>query len=160
MRSDVPVLGKPYLDPNCPETYQVNRRYIEAGQAVKNYIDETGTGIIIAAGTLRPLGSGVWESFGGLRFGPGGKQGHYLAHVMEHLAPNLVKLKHSVFDVQGHLIRTLDEAWAARGAGVVQGGYRVFDVNMGRVIGTAGETNLRIVVRNGTSDVITAYPFR
>jgi hypothetical protein len=32
-------------------------------------------------------------------------------------------------------------------------------VSMGRTIGTAGETNIKIIVRPGTNQIITAYPF-
>ena len=41
--------------------------------------------------------------------------------------------------------------------GGAEAGDRVFDVGMGRVIGTSGETRLRIVVIAGTSDIITAH---
>lgn len=87
---------------------------------------------------LKPIGNGVWESPGGLRFGPM-NQGHRLTHVMEHLQANLAKPVHSVFDVKS-LISILDEGWANRGVGVLQSnGNRVFDVGMGRAIGTAGK---------------------
>ncbi len=31
---------------------------------------------------------------------------------------------------------------------------------MGRTIGTLGETKIRIVVKQGTSEIITAYPVK
>jgi hypothetical protein len=81
-------------------------------------------------------------------------------HVLDHLGPNLNKPAHTIFDVvRDKLIGLLDEAWAKRGTGVLQSnGNRVFDIDMGRAIGTGGETHIRIVVRNGTNNVITAYP--
>jgi hypothetical protein len=68
---------------------------------------------------------------------------------------------HTLFNVdRTQLVGLIDEAWAARqGAGVLQAnGNRVFDVAMGRAVGAGGETTIRIVVRDGTTKVITAYP--
>ena len=33
-------------------------------------------------------------------------------------------------------------------------------IPMLRVVGAAGETNIKIIVRPGTNEVITAYPFK
>ena len=37
---------------------------------------------------------------------------------------------------------------------------RASDIPMGRVIGTEGETAIRLVVEPGTNKVITAYPVK
>ena len=69
---------------------------------------------------------------------------------------------HAVFSVsRSEVLPLLDEAWLsvqAQGLETVQGDTYAYVVNMGRVIGTAGETNLRLVIEPGTSKVITAYP--
>lgn len=51
----------------------------------------------------------------------------------------------------------VDEAWLMKGNPLANdpGAYIV---PMGRVVGTNGETAIRIVVKPGTSEVITAYP--
>jgi len=102
-----------------------------------------------------------WRSTGGLVYGQGSAQGNRVLHVLEHLTPNPSKPLHTLFNVpRNQIIGLLDEAWAARqGAGVLQAnGNRVFNIPMGRVVGAGGETNIRIVVRDGTTNVITAFP--
>ncbi len=61
---------------------------------------------------------------------------------------------------RNQLIGLLDEAWAARqGAGVLQAnGNRVFNIPMGRAVGAGGETSIWIIVVDGTTNVITAFP--
>lgn len=51
----------------------------------------------------------------------------------------------------------MDEAWAMRGNPLAND-PGAFIVNMGRTIGTAGETAVKIVVKPGTSEILTAYP--
>jgi len=113
-----------------------------------------------ACSRLISLGNGVWQSTGGLVFGPAGSNshGHRLTHVMAHLRANLARPIHSVFDVD-FLIDILDEAWSPRTTFTRGQTKDVYDVNTGRVVGTAGETNIRIVTKKETSEVITAYPF-
>ena len=102
-----------------------------------------------------------WTSPGGLVYGQGSKHGNRVRHVLDHLVPNASKAKHSVFNVERNkLIGLLDDAWAKRGTGVLQGNRRVFEIDMGRVIGTNGERHIRLVVTDGTTDVITAFPFK
>jgi len=102
-----------------------------------------------------------WRSTGGLVYGQGSAQGNRVLHVLEHLTPDPSKPLHTLFNVpRNQIIGLLDEAWAARqGAGVLQAnGNRVFNIPMGRVVGAGGETSIRIVVRDGTTNVITAFP--
>ncbi len=75
--------------------------------------------------------------------------------------PDASKQVHSVFSVERRkVLGFVDDAWRVRtGAGVLQSnGNRVWTVDMGRVVDTAGETNLRIITRDGTNRIITAYP--
>ncbi|MGC0208408.1 polymorphic toxin-type HINT domain-containing protein [Streptomyces levis] len=110
--------------------------------------------------TFKNLGSDRFESPGGLIYGPGSKHGHRLDHVMAHATPDPSKRKHSVFlnGNQDDILNLVDEGWARRGAHVPND-PAAFVVPMGRVVGTAGETNLRIVVSPGTNNVISAYPY-
>ena len=82
-------------------------------------------------------------------------------HVLEHLAPDPSKPLHTVFNVpRDQIVGLLDEAWVARqGSGVLQAnGNRLFNIPMERVVGTGGETSITIIVRDGTTNVITAFP--
>ncbi|HJV73491.1 MAG TPA: RHS repeat-associated core domain-containing protein [Noviherbaspirillum sp.] len=119
----------------------------------------------LKSGVLTPNGPGSWKSTEtGLIYGTNPKSGQLrLEHVAEHLTITLKSKKdHSVFVVPpDRLLNTLDEAWKKKGsmAGILQSnGNRVFDIQMGKVIGTKGETTIRIVVKDGTTEVITAYP--
>ncbi len=101
-----------------------------------------------------------WTTAKGLVFSQGSAQGNRLMHVMDHLVPNSLKPLHTIFDVpRNKLVALLDEAWTLGGTSVLQpNGNRVFDIALGRIIGTAGETRIRIVLKNGTLNIITAYP--
>ena len=103
----------------------------------------------------------VHVSPGGLVYGADPKFGNRVDHVLDHTAPNPNKPVHSVFNVQGDdALKLVDEAWSNRtGAGTLQAnGNRTWTVDLGRAIGTNGQTSVQIVVRDGTSEIITAYP--
>lgn len=55
--------------------------------------------------------------------------------------PNPTKPVHTVFNVdKSEVIGLIDEAWVNKGSGVLQSNDNVlYDVNMGRVIGTNGD---------------------
>lgn len=95
-------------------------------------------------------------------YGQGSIHGNRVKHVLDHAAPNPNKPVHSVYNVpKDKVLSVVDEAWSKRSnvTPVVQGnGNAVYDIPMGRIIGTNGETTVRVVVKNGTSEVITAYP--
>ena len=57
------------------------------------------------------------------------------------------------------ILGLIDQAWLKKG-NPVSGDPGAYVVPMGRVIGTAGETSIRIIVRPGTNKVITAYPVK
>jgi len=103
--------------------------------------------------------TGSWSTPNGLSYGQGSAHGNRVKHLLEHESPNSRKSAHSVFCVckKGGSLDLVDEAWANRGRPLATdpGAYVV---PMGRVVGTAGETNIKIITRPGTNDVITAYP--
>ena len=103
----------------------------------------------------------TWTTPGGLIYGMGSAHGNRIKHVLDHLRPNPNKPTHSVFTTtRDRLLGLIDEAWSLRsGSGTLQSnGNRVFTVPMGRVVGTRGETNIVIVIKDGTNEVITSYP--
>ncbi len=103
-----------------------------------------------------------WESKAGLFYGMGSKEGNRVKHVFEHLKPNPNKPIHSVFDTdKAGLIKLIDEAWNKRDSAYKKAqsnGNRIYDVEMGREVGTNGEHIIRIVVRDNSEKIITAYP--
>ncbi|PRE37691.1 RHS repeat-associated core domain-containing protein, partial [Burkholderia cenocepacia] len=100
-----------------------------------------------------------WSTPNGLIYGQGSRHGNRVKHVLDHESPNPKKTTHSVFCTckKGGSLDLVDEAWAKRGRPLTDdpGAYVV---PMGRVVGTAGETNVRIITRPGTNEVISAYP--
>ncbi|MFB5205960.1 hemagglutinin repeat-containing protein [Stenotrophomonas sp. 3diitr2024] len=100
----------------------------------------------------------TWSSPGGLDYGMGSIHGNRIKHILAHTVPNPAKVTHSVFvEDRSKLISLIDEAWRMKGA-AVPGDPGAFIVPMGRVIGTAGEKNIRIIVKPGTNKIISAYP--
>lgn len=106
-----------------------------------------------------------FTSTAGIRYGKdwSGKFNSRIAHIMAHTKPDPNKIKHSVFVEQKRdaIIALIDEAWKKRGPPKRDGGKRgrdVYDVPLGRVIGTHGEKGLRIVVEPDSADIVTAYP--
>jgi hypothetical protein len=100
----------------------------------------------------------TWESPAGLIYGRGSSQGNRVKHILAHTLPDASKPAHGVFNVKGQeALKLVDEAWTTRGAAVA-GDPGAFVVPMGRTVGTAGERAVRVVVRPGTSEIITAYP--
>jgi len=67
---------------------------------------------------------------------------------------------HSVFVAceKGNSLDIVDEAWQKRSSPVTQAGKDVYDVPMGKAVGTQGESKVRIVTKQGTNEVVTAYP--
>ena len=111
------------------------------------------------------ISSGEFTSPAGIRYGKdwSGKFDSRIAHIMAHTRPDPSKPKHSMFreKSQDGIIKLLDEAWKKRGPPERQTkgrGREVFDVDMGRVVGTEGERHIRIVVEADSADIVTAYP--
>ncbi|REK67790.1 MAG: hypothetical protein DF221_00850, partial [Brevibacillus sp.] len=109
-------------------------------------------------GKLTYLGNKTWKSSQGLIYGFDKKFGNRVQHILEHTKSNLNKPNHTVFSVdKTEVLSLIDEAWALRKA-PVPGDPGAYIINMGRVVGTNGETAIRVVVKPGTSEIITAYP--
>lgn len=108
---------------------------------------------------LEHVSDGVWRSKQGLTYGFDPKFGNRVKHVLAHTVADTSKAKHSVFSIaRRDVIKTVDEAFTLKvGPGKLSGKNRVWDVDMGHTIGTAGETRLRLILRDGTMDVITAF---
>ncbi|ARC84676.1 RHS repeat-associated core domain protein [Clostridium argentinense CDC 2741] len=115
------------------------------------------------AGKLKSIGNGKWQSTEGLIYGRGSKQGNRVLHVLEHVSPDPTKPLHSVFNVsKDKVLGSVDEAWSMRSSveSISQNSVKqVFNIPMERVVGTNGETYIRIVVKNG-NEVITAFPVK
>ena len=82
-----------------------------------------------------------------------------LSHVLMHGVEDSTKATHSVF-VGGteEVVNVVDEAWARR---TVSPDGRKFVVDMGRAVGTHGETHIRVVVdgpSTGRFHLVTAFP--
>jgi hypothetical protein len=102
----------------------------------------------------------VYVSLAGLIYGPDKKFGNRIYHVLQHTKEILGKTKHTIFNIAGEeLFNLIDEAWLKRGAPLPHD-LGVHVVDLGRVIGTQGETAIRIVVEEGTSMILTAYPVK
>ncbi|GGK77709.1 polymorphic toxin-type HINT domain-containing protein [Mangrovihabitans endophyticus] len=110
---------------------------------------------------LEDLGAGWFESPNHLLYGPGSVQGHRILHVLDHAHANPDKPIHSVFDIGSRgVLDVIDEAWLLRGTNLLtktEGNRTFYIIPMGRTIGTNGEQNILIIVRNG-DEIITAYP--
>jgi len=102
----------------------------------------------------------IYMSVAGLIYECDPNFGNRLYHVLEHTKEVVGKIKHTVFNVTGEeLFSLIDEAWLKRGMSLAND-MRVYVVDLNRVIGTRGETAIRIVVKQGTSRIVTAYPVK
>nr|WP_254866034.1 hypothetical protein [Bacillus cereus] len=98
-----------------------------------------------------------WLSSGGLEYIQGSVDGNRVKHVLAHGKPNPNKPTHSVFNVdKTKILECVDEAWSKKGTHV-PGDSAAYIIPMGRIVGTEGETAVKIVVRPGTNKVITSY---
>ena len=56
-------------------------------------------------------------------------------------------------------IGLIDEAWVNKGQGILQSnGNVLYDINMGKIIGTNGEDTIRIITKGYSNNIITAFP--
>jgi len=95
-----------------------------------------------------------------LVYGLDKKFGNRVNHILAHTKPNPNKANHTVFNVdKTKVLGVVDEAWARKGQ-PLPNDPGAYIVPMGRVIGTNGETAVRLVVKPGTNEVITAYPVK
>ncbi|RNB70857.1 hypothetical protein EDM52_16540 [Brevibacillus invocatus] len=140
-------------------------RIVKTGKAVITAVN----GIKVAKqaveyGKLKSLGNGAWQSSQGLIYEQGSIHGNRIQHVLAHAGPDPTKPLHTVFNVaKNDILPLVDEAWSLRGSVtpfVQNNGREVFNIPMGRVIGTNGEQIIRIVVEHGTSKIVSAFPVR
>ena len=112
------------------------------------------------AGTLTKIGEDAWQSSGGLKYVGLDKNGlNRIEHVLQHVAPGVPGK--SVFNVpRNQILGLLDEAYASAARVPVPGDPAAFITPMGRTVGTAGENAVRLILRPGTSEVISAYPVK
>ena len=102
----------------------------------------------------------TWTTPGGLDYGQGSIHGNRVQHVLDHTLLNPSKTTHSVFNVdRKEVLRLIDEAWLAKG-NPLPNDQGTYIVPMGRTVGTAGESSIKIIVRPGTNKIITAFPFQ
>lgn len=149
-KSQRPGRHKVYnLEVHCSHSYYVSQFGILAHN----------TGIGCNPGTLENIGNTLWKSKQGIIYGFDPKFGNRVKHVLAHTVPDATKAKHSVFNVdRTKVIGLVDDAWTRRvGSGTLSGKYRVWEVDMGRAIGTLGETRMRLVFRDGLMEIISAY---
>jgi len=108
-------------------------------------------------GSLRRAGDNIWESAGGLRYAGVDRDGlNRVQHVLRHA--ETAGPTFTVFNVgRNNILALVDEAWRMRGSPLVND-PGAFVVRMGRTVGTAGENAVKIIVRPGTNEIITAYP--
>jgi hypothetical protein len=139
------------------------------GKVIGDVAERIGAGVFgkIAAERL-PKGTKLtfdraaksWTTPEGLIYGQGSDHGNRIKHILEHTVPNPNKDPHTLFNVaRNQVLGLVDEAWAARGA-PLPNDLAAYVVPMGRAVGQGGETSIKIVVRPGTTKVITAYPVR
>lgn len=84
--------------------------------------------------------------------------------VLRHAERDLVReaqgKTHTVFaGTRSDVLPTIDDAWTRRGRPVsTDQASTVYEVPMGRAVGTNGEQRVRIIVKRGTNEVRSAYP--
>jgi len=105
-------------------------------------------------------GTRTWTTPAGVDYGPGSVHGNRVQQVLDHAVPNPNKATHTVFNVdRREVLGLVDDAWLAKG-NPLPNDPGAYVVQMGRVIGTAGETSIKIIIRPGTNKIITAYPIQ
>jgi len=103
-------------------------------------------------------GTNTWTTPAGLDYGPGSVHGNRVKHVLDHGVANVTKPTHSVFNVdRSQILGLVDEAWITKGS-PLPSDPGAYIVPMGRVVGTAGEKSIKVIIRPGTNKIITAYP--
>ena len=126
---------------------------------IKEVIEE-GADAASKLGKLTKIGEDAWQSSGGLKYVGLDKNGlNRVEHVLRHTIPE--GPGHSVFSVpRNKLLALLDEAYTSTARFPVAGDPAAFITPMGRTVGTAGENAVRLILRPGTSEVISAYPVK
>lgn len=85
-------------------------------------------------------------------------QGHSLTHVFTHTVANFKQGAHSVFTTpREHLLELIKNCWANKTISHPSDLFR-WEVETGGIIGSMGETKIRIIVNPTTKQIISAYP--
>jgi hypothetical protein len=103
----------------------------------------------------------TWTSSAGLVYKSGPKLPNRINHVLAHAKADPKKANHTVFSVpEDQILDLVDEAWRNKGNPQVNpnGKGDIYIINMGKVIGTKGETKIQINTFQGTPEIISAYP--
>jgi hypothetical protein len=133
--------------------------------ALLELFDETKTGFKL---TRDATNMTRWTSPAGLVYEQGSREGHRLSHILAHTVDGYIepgrllpKASHSLFNgTRQAVYELIDDAWNLKqGAGTLQtNGNRFWIVELNRQTGTGGQTKIKIVIENNTSNIITAYP--
>ncbi|MEE1785766.1 polymorphic toxin-type HINT domain-containing protein, partial [Streptomyces sp. SP17BM10] len=102
------------------------------------------------------LGNGEHMSPAGLIYAPG-----KILHVLDHTVVNTNRATHTVFLEKNpnKVLDLVDQAWSMKAKAIrVPGDDAVWIVPMGDVVGTNGETFIRLAIDPGTSRILSAYP--
>lgn len=146
------------------QTYPFSSHALQSNDGVQE--ESSGQSDISSHVRTSPAKStSVYVSPAGVRYGadPSGKFDSRVEHVMAHTQEDKTKMRHSVFVVKSRddVLALVDEAWKKRGPPRKQGKKYprdVYDVDMGRVIGTQGQRVLRMITEADSADIVTAYP--
>ncbi|MBL7684573.1 MAG: hypothetical protein JNK65_00870 [Deltaproteobacteria bacterium] len=102
----------------------------------------------------------VWRSEAGVEYGLDRRLGNGIQHVLSHASEDSKKKIHTVFSIpRNEILKTVDEAWKIKGD-VLKNDPYVYVVDLKRIIGTSGETKIRLVVDRNTYFLKTAYPWK
>ncbi len=157
--------------------YAFEGDYVNAGLSIGAAVPFVGWGATGAKATVRALklSDNALHSASGLIYKLGGQYGNRLTKMIEHhTVNNLTRDFHGIWNKNmsnGDIVETVDNAWNYVKKNNIQGtlqsnGNRVYDVPMAGQVGTQGGklgnggalNNVRIIVKDGTSEVITAFP--
>jgi len=108
-------------------------------------------------------GHNTWTSSAGLVYKSSKNLPNRINHVLSHAKADPTKTTHSVFSVpEDQILDLVDEAWRNKGNPQAnpKGKGDMYIINMGKIIGTKGETKIQINTFQGTSEVISAYPVK
>ncbi|MBF0315036.1 MAG: hypothetical protein HQK52_16555 [Oligoflexia bacterium] len=132
---------------------------VEFFESIAGTTGKEGYDLVKGIPGLKYTGEGTWVSEAGIIYGQGTKENR-LRHVLQHRKPDPSKPLHTVFGVETKEIpQLIDQAWLKKG-NAADGDPGAFIVEMGKVIGTQGESKIKIVVETNTSKIVTAYPIK
>lgn len=114
---------------------------------------------LVKLGRLKYTGDGEWTSTAGLVYGNDQRFLNRVRHVLEHYKLKPGKESHNIFSIpKNKVLELIDEAWILRGEALASDPY-AYIVPLNKVIGTNGETTLKIIVTTpGGNAIKTAYP--